>query len=371
MTSPTDDPPTILIVDDQASNLLALEAVLDPLGYRIVRAESGPEALRRLEEHDYVLILMDVHMPGLDGYETVRLIRQREGTSDIPVIFLTAVFNQPEHTLRGYALGAVDYVSKPFEIEVLRAKVGALVKLYTRGQRTERDRSQAAERMKDLFLGAVGHDLRNPLNAILLGAQLLLRDDSNEQHRAHAKRIERAGHRMQRMIEDILELTRKEFAGGIVLSPRPTDLGDICRTVVDEHRLARPDRILQLELVGDVVGYWDPDRLARVVSNLVGNAVEHGDAGPVLVRVSDQGERVVLQVQNEGAPIEPSVRETIFEPFRRGETSASGLGLGLYIVREIVRAHQGSVELSSTHADGTIFTATLPKAVRVVAEAES
>jgi two-component system sensor histidine kinase/response regulator len=365
MTHPTDeDTRVILAVDDSPANLLALEAVFEPLGHRIVTARSGEEALVRLTQHEVVLILMDVHMPGLDGYQTTALIRQREAWRDIPVLFLTAVYNQPEHTHRGYALGAVDYIAKPFDPEVLRGKVRALVLLYTRGQRAERRRSKEHERVRDLFLGAVGHDLRSPLNAINLATQIMLLepDCGNAHHKQSVERIARAGKRMHRMIEDILDLTRTELAGGIHITPRDADLGEICRTVIEEHRLARPERVVRLDVAGDVRGCWDADRLARVVSNLVGNAIEH-QPGPVHVRVKDLDGKVVLEVHNEGPPIDIRVLPALFEPFRRGEEGgAEGLGLGLYIVREIARAHEGSVDATSS-CEGTTFTVTLPKSV--------
>jgi signal transduction histidine kinase len=361
--STEDSVPAILLVDDHPANLVALEAVLQPLGYRMDTASSGAQALEQLHNRDYVLILMDVHMPGMDGYQTMARIREEERLRDIPVAFLTAVCNQLEHTHRGYALGAVDYISKPFDPEVLRGKVRALVLLYTRGQRAERERSQKAERMKDLFLGAVGHDLRAPLNTILLAAQLMLRgaDCGSAEDGGHAMRIERAGRRMQRMIEDILDLTRSQFAGDIPLSLRPISLPELCRVVLDECRLTHPGREVHLQVSGDVAGHWDPYRLGRVVSNLVGNAVEHCSDGPVRVRVNERGQRAVLEVHNVGPPIDPGLLPTLFDPFRRGQRSANGLGLGLYIVREIVRAHHGTVEVASTPADGTTFTVTLPK----------
>jgi signal transduction histidine kinase len=354
--------PSILVVDDNRANQLAFEAVLDPLGYRIVAVNSGAEALERLAHDDFVLILMDVHMPGLDGYQTTALIRQQPRSRDIPVIFVTAVYDQPEHTHRGYALGAVDYMTKPFDPEVLRGKVRALVLLYTRGLRAEHERSQQAERVKDLFLGALGHDLRDPLNAILLAARLtLLRDDLGSAARTYVVKIERAGRRMHRMIEDILDLTRGQFAGGIPLARQMMSLEDICRTVVDEHRLARPNRPMELDVTGNVGGYWDPSRIERVVSNLLGNAVEHGAESPVQVRVRGEDAAVTMHVWNGGPPIEPEILPTLFDPFRRGETAVPGLGLGLYIVREIVRAHAGSVEVTSTAHAGTTFTVTLPR----------
>jgi CheY-like chemotaxis protein len=140
-------PPAVLVVDDNSSNRLAREAVLADLGYRTVMADSGEEALRRLEEHRVVLILMDAHMPVLDGYGTTARIRRDARWRDIPVMFLTAVHDDPEHMRQGYALGAVDYMGKPFDPHVLRAKVQALVKLYTLGERAESARREQLERL--------------------------------------------------------------------------------------------------------------------------------------------------------------------------------------------------------------------------------
>jgi signal transduction histidine kinase len=360
-TSASSGTPTVLVVDDHPPNLLALEATLEPLGYQVVRSHSGEEALKALSEHDIVLILMDVHMPGLDGYQTMAMIREREQWQDIPVIFLSAIFNDLEHTHRGYALGAVDYIAKPFDPTILRAKVRSLGMLYMRGRRAEQERSREAERIKDLFLGAVGHDLRNPLNAITFASMMMLRRShlGVDDCRLLAEKVARAGQRMHRIVEDILDLTRREFAGAISLAREAMDLGELCRVVVDEHRLVRPGRVIGLDVLGAVRGSWDPERLGRVVSNLVGNALEH-QTGQVQVRVRDSGERVVLEVENGGPPIDANVLPTLFEPFRRGDSRASGLGLGLYIVREIVQAHHGSVDVDSS-VDGTTFRVELPK----------
>jgi signal transduction histidine kinase len=357
------DVPPILVVDDNSSNLLAMEATLEPLGYPIVQATSGIQALKRLDEQEVVLILMDVHMPGLDGYATTEQIRQRVRSEDVPIVFVTAIYDEPEHAHRGYALGAVDYITKPYDPEAVRGKVHALVALYMRGQHAERQRSEETERIKDLFLGAVGHDLRNPLNAIQLASQALARakDSGNPNNRFYVQRIESASRRMDRMIEDILDLTRGQFAGGIPLSVRTTDARDVCRRVLDEHRLANPNRLVEFDLDGAVVGSWDADRLERVVSNLLANATHHGGGGPVQVHLRDMGDRAILTVHNGGAAIPPELLPTIFEAFRHGQRPSHGLGLGLYIVREIVHAHDGSIEVTSTPREGTTFTVTLPK----------
>jgi two-component system sensor histidine kinase/response regulator len=357
-----EDVATILIVDDDGPSRLAAEAVLTSLEYPIVTASSGAEALKRVAAQEFVMILMDVHMADLDGYQTTALLRQLERGKDVPVIFLTAVYNEPSHIRRGYALGAVDYISKPFEPDILRAKVQALVSLYVRGRLQERERAREMDRIKDIFLGAVGHDLRNPLSTIAMAAKLLVSHDCSESsHRSYAARVDRAATRMNQMIEDILDLTRKRFADGIPVAREPMDLGELCRSVLAELRVAHPKRELDLEVVGDLSGQWDPGRLARVVSNLVGNAVQHCEGSAVRVRALDQGDRAALIVHNEGAPIPREFLPRLFEPFRRGETSAEGMGLGLYIVREIVRAHGGTVQVTSNVAEGTAFTVTLPR----------
>jgi two-component system sensor histidine kinase/response regulator len=355
------DAPTILAVDDQPRNLLALESVLEPLGHPIVTASSGPEALLRLAEHNVVLILMDVHLPGMDGYEATVHVRERREWRDIPVVFLTAVYDRAEDVHRGYELGAVDYIAKPFDPFVLRRKVQALVALYDRGARAERERNREIEAFRDLFLGAVGHDLRGPLSAIDLASRMILGrpDCGDARHRPHVEKIARASRRMERMIEDILDLTRLECTGRIPITPDATDLAATCSAVLDEVRLARPDRDLELEAEGDVTGFWDADRLARIVSNLVGNAIAHG-SGRVRVEARGEAERVVLVVRNEGPPIEARVAAQMFEPFQKGSAAGRGLGLGLYIVREVVRAHGGAIAVASS-TEGTAFTVALPR----------
>jgi signal transduction histidine kinase len=356
----------LLIVDDHPPNLLALEAVLRPLPFEIVAAGSGAEALRLARERDFVLVIMDVHMPGLDGYETVELLRAHERSSEVPIMFLTAVSASLEDARKGYAQGAVDYVIKPFDPEVMRAKVKALVSLYTRGQREERARRDERDKMKDLFLGAVGHDLRNPLNALTLAARMMSTAPpcGVDAHEKQPPRIERAVWRMVRIVEDLLDLTRDKFAGGIPVEAQPVDLADVCRAAVDELRIANPESSIDLQVAGDACGEWDAGRIARVVSNLAANAIRHGARGAARVRLRGDADGVTIAVHNEGPPIAAELLPHLFEPFRRGDTSSHGLGLGLYIVRETVRAHGGSVEVASTAADGTTFTVTLPKRAR-------
>jgi signal transduction histidine kinase len=360
--------PAVLIVDDHSPNLLAMEAVLAPLGYRLLTAASGNEALELARVQDIATILIDVHMAGLDGYQTMALLRNVEPLRDVPVIFVTAVYDDARHRHRGYALGAVDFIAKPIDGEVLRAKVHALVSLYLRAQRIERMRGQERDRLKNLFLGAVGHDLRNPLNSVLMAARILEATScSEESHRARAQAIAQACQRMTGIIENILDLTRGEFAGTVPITLEPADLGMVSRAVVEELRITHPQRVLEIEVVGDVSGHWDGGRLARVVSNLVGNALQHSSAGPVRVGVLDEGHHARLVVHNGGEPIREEILPHLFQAFRGDDARAGRLGLGLYIVKEIVHAHRGEVSVSSTAIAGTSFAVRLPKNPRIPA----
>jgi signal transduction histidine kinase len=217
--------------------------------------------------------------------------------------------------------------------------------------------------LRDLFLGAVSHDLRNPLTAITMAAAVVrARECSDPTHDEFASGIARAADRMSAMLEDLLDLVRGQVAGrGMPVVIGRTDLGEICQSVLGELRLADPTQTLELEVAGAVLGEWDARRMARAVSNLVSNAIEHGE-GAVRVGVRDFGDSVALEVANRGKPIPGDVLPILFEPFRSGEGS-TGWGLGLYIVREIVRAHRGRIRVASA-SDETVFTMELPKGGR-------
>jgi signal transduction histidine kinase len=297
----------------------------------------------------------------MDGYETVERLRREERTRDLPVIFVTAVHDQLEHYRRGYSLGAIDFIAKPFDADVLQAKVRSICALYERGLRLERRRNQEIERVKDLFLGAVGHDLRSPLNTMAMVAQLLVHEETADKSRQpHGPRIARAVARMNGIIDDILDLASGQLAGGITIERKPMDLADVVRAVIVDLQARHTTRAIELGVAGSALGTWDPRRLGRVVSNLVGNAIKHG-SGTIHIDVRDEGASVALVVHNGGEPIRAEMLHSIFEPFLRGDTRSEGYGLGLFIVREIVHAHGGAVYVTSTREAGTTFTVRLPR----------
>lgn len=225
--------------------------------------------------------------------------------------------------------------------------------------------------LRERVLAIVSHDLRNPLNAISMAAALLQRGGTPEARDAPATRIVESAARMARLIDELVDYARVSRGGELLLRRRPGDVAAVARQAVDELRLAAGDRDISLEATGDASGAWDTDRLGQLVSNLVGNAVQHGK-GRVDVRVRGEQNGVALSVHNAGAPIPPDVLPFIFEPYRQGRQARPGevgegrrqeksLGLGLYIARQVAHAHGGSIEVRSPDADGTTFFVWLPR----------
>ena len=242
--------------------------------------------------------------------------------------------------------------------------VGGVVIEVTDRRRAEEVRERAA-RFAQQFMGILGHDLRNPLSSIAMASALLKRKLEGTAETRTVERITSSANRMSRMVSQLLDLTRGRLIGGIPIEPQRANLSDVVLAAVDELRTAFPTRVVRCRVPAAVDGGWDTDRLAQVVSNLVGNAIQHGEPGlPVEVDLEDDGDRVTLRVQNHGPPIPADLLPVLFEPFRRGPQDAggktpSGLGLGLYISEQVVRAHGGSIRVESD-ADATVFTVTMP-----------
>lgn len=231
-------------------------------------------------------------------------------------------------------------------------------------------------RFMEQFIGVLGHDLRNPLQAIRGSAQLVLRrQDLDDALRRTVARMSGAADRMGRMITDLLDYTRTRLGGGIPLTAGEVCLPGLAREILEELEVANPGRAIELRASDEGRGQWDRDRIAQVIQNLVSNALQYGPKDePILVTVRDEPEHVVFSVHNDGEPISADVMSRLFEPFRRGERPASegtrsdGLGLGLYIARQIVAAHGGDIEVRSSEEEGTTFTVRLP---RRLSEAEA
>jgi len=360
-------PVKCLIVDDLEENLLALSALLREDGVEVLMARSGPEALELLLRHDVALAFLDVQMPGMDGFELAELMRGTDRTRHVPLIFVTAGSRDQYRLFKGYDAGAVDFLYKPIEPHILKSKADVFFQLYRHKQQLAQELHERTEalRLSEMFTAVLGHDLRNPLNAIVTSAYLLQRQSSEGPVMQSAERILSSGKRMGRMIQDMLDLARARLAGGIPLKREPLDLGTLIERVVREHQTIFPARRIELHREGTLWGDWDADRLSQLTSNLVGNALQYGEADtPVEVRVNGADEaRVVLSVANAGA-IPAEVLPHIFDPFRGGRRESGrgeGLGLGLYIVQQLVHAHGGTIEVESGRTPRTVFRVSVPR----------
>jgi signal transduction histidine kinase len=390
------EPVSVLVVDDTPANLVALGAVLSPLGVDIVEARSGLEAIVRASERSFAVALLDVQMPTMDGFEVARRLRETATGVELPIIFLTAIHLDEQYARKGYASGAADYITKPFDPEVLRARVKAFVDLFQQrerlrrvqvGERT-RERDQALEKLaallaseraarreaeianraKDEFLATVSHELRTPLSAILGWAVIARRNTTSPDVQRALTTIERNARAQMRIIEDVLDVGRI-ISGKLQLEIAPTEVADAIEGAVQTVRPAADAKQVAIEvaLATDIgVIAADAERLQQIACNLLSNAVKFTPrGGHVTVSVRRTASSVVIQVSDDGQGVKAEFLPYLFEPFRQADGSTTrrhgGLGLGLAIVKQLVDAHQGVVTARSEgEGRGASFTVELP-----------
>jgi signal transduction histidine kinase len=266
---------------------------------------------------------------------------------------------------RGYEAGAVDFLFKPVEPHILLNKVDVFLQLYRQKIALAQELHERTEtlRLNELFQAVLGHDLRSPLAAIINWGALLERSPDPQRVPDIGKRLQSSGRRMQQLIEDLLDVARARLGGGLPLRISECDLGLVAQRIVDERSMGESAERVRFERAGDLIGRWDADRLGQVVSNLLGNALQHGTADqPIEINLDGRAADVVYLKISNGGLIPPNVLPHLFDPFRAGRESLGregGLGLGLYIVHQIVTAHGGVI---SVRSDGhTVFETRLPR----------
>lgn len=340
----------VLAVDDREENLELLEAIIEAPDVRVYRASSGEEALSLTESTDFALAILDVQMPGMSGFDLATKLGEQERTRELPLLFLTAV-HEPSWQGRGYEVGAVDFLVKPVSPDLLRYRVRALLEL-----RRHRLVTEETLRINELFVGVLAHDLRSPLSAVITGAGLLTQTSDPSTVKI-AERIRSSGLRMASLIDQLADLTRIRLGNGLPLTKGDCELRAILDRTVQELAVVHPDRAFRIEPGEPIRGHWDKERLEQVVSNLLGNAVRHGEpSAPIRAHARVEGGQAQLWVTNAGTIPSESLA-TLFEPFKQGKAGErrEGLGLGLYIVEQIVRAHGGDVEVTSENGETTFF----------------
>ena len=414
-----DAPINILIVDDEPKNLTVLETLLDSPGYRLVRAESADQALLALVAEEFALLILDVRMPGMTGFELAQIIKGRKKTARVPIIFLTAYYNEDQHVLEGYGSGAVDYLHKPVNAPVLRSKVAVFAELYRKGREvevsnrallaevTERRRAEnelqalnenldrlvaertrrleqlqvelrEAARRKDEFIATLAHELRNPLAPVRNATQLLQYQKDIPAPALHARDvISRQVGVMSRLIDDLMDVSRID-QGRIELRRERIALAAVVDLAVESsrpsmlefgHRLAL--KLPEAPILLDA----DPVRLSQVLVNLLTNAAKYTDRGGHIELAAEVvgGEARVI-VSDDGIGIPENELPNVFNMFAQVEgaltRSRGGLGIGLTLVRHLVELHGGRVEAQSAGiGQGSAFVVTLPLATAAPATA--
>lgn len=365
--------PSVLMVDDRPENLLALEGILKPLGARLVKARSGEEALLHVLRETFAVILLDVQMPRLDGLQTAELIKQREQTRHVPIIFITALSRETAYVFKGYAHGAVDYLLKPIDPEILRAKVRVFCDLFVRGEKIRQQTLRSES--KNVFFTSVVHELQTPLAAAKAQAQLALHqleDDRSEENTARALRvISRQIDRLVRLVGDLLDVNRLE-AGQLDLAPAEFDLSALLQEVRTRMKQLGERHPIQIQAPDQLPLFADRDRIDQALTNILSNAIRYSpEGGAIEVTAEQTGDTVHIAVRDQGIGIPKDEQRWIFQPFARvhHSSSARGVGLGLAITKGILEQHGGSISVESTgvRGEGSTFHLRLPRTSRLLA----
>lgn len=404
--------PTVLVVDDDTKNLIAIESVLDTNSMRLIKAQTGAEALMALMEGDFAAIILDVKMPDMSGIELARMIKERKRTQHIPIIFLTAHYREDEHAVLGYDVGAVDYLTKPISPAVLRSKVNVFVDLYTKTRalaqmnhtaqaaeealrlantelaarnaalereaeerhrriraESARDEAEEANAAKDRFLAMLSHELRTPLSPIVHACSLIEELECPESIRENIATIQRNVRLEARLIDDLLDLARIRN-GKLRLDLRPVDVHEVLRHAIEicsaELAAHKIQVVEKMESPRSFVR-GDEARLQQVFWNLLTNATKFSPEGGVIeVRTFDTNGsgRIGIEIADHGVGIAPEKLDRIFDAFEQGTRhSQTGLGLGLAICKALVEMHSGDIQAFSEGLKcGAKFTIHLPEA---------
>jgi signal transduction histidine kinase len=406
----TDERVKILVVDDRAENLLALEAILEPIGQLLIRANSGPDALRKVLETEFAVILLDVQMPGMNGFEVAEIIKSRERSRTIPIIFLSAISKEDAYVFKGYSMGAVDYVFKPFNPDVLRSKVAVFVDLHMKQREIQRQgdllrdsqkrelelehrtslleaEARSAAKLSQMndelhrrqvaleqamgarnrFYASMSHELRTPINAVI-GYSTLMLDNIygplNAKQKEGLQRTLKAARHLLELVNDVLDLSKIE-AGKIELSLQPVmfpalieDLFVTVRPLADEY-----GSTLNLAMDGESFNIVsDPRRVRQILLNLLSNAIKFGEGKPIeLTCKQNENGGAEIEVVDHGVGIAKEDISRIFEEFVQvSESKQPGTGLGLPISRRLAQLLDGSLTVCSTPGEGSTFGLTLP-----------
>jgi signal transduction histidine kinase/HPt (histidine-containing phosphotransfer) domain-containing protein len=377
----------ILMVDDKSANLFALEQILSKLDVKLYKAESGNKALELTLSNDFALVLLDVQMPVMNGYEVAEFMRSEERTSQIPIIFVTAIDRNDQFELKGYETGAVDFIFKPVNPQILLSKVKIFVELYQAKVELVRKNEQleasmavahqmanaatAASQAKSQFLANMSHELRTPMNSIMGFSDMLIDEDLTKYQRENLSFIRGSAQSLLNLINDILDFSKIE-AGQLDVEMIECSLDILLSSVESMMIPLAAERSLDFQVMrGDGLPAQiksDPYRVRQCLINLVNNAIKFTDEGHVYVKVSlyeDKDECFIhFDVEDTGIGIPEDRQQAIFESFMQADGSTTrkygGTGLGLTVTKQLTGLLGGELQLSSVPEEGSTFSLSVP-----------
>ncbi len=373
----------ILIVDDRPENLLTLENMLDSPELHVVKAHSGDEALGLMLEQDFALVLLDVQMPVMDGFEVAELMRSNEKTKHIPIIFVTAISTERKHIFQGYDAGAVDYLYKPLDLEILKSKIHSFIEFFRHKQILQQTTNklektvaelhkakkvaEEATKAKSSFLANMSHEIRTPLNGIIGMADLMMQDELTELQRERLADLKNSGESLLEIINEILDISKIE-AERLELEEVEFNIRELLEKVV--RLLSVKTLKTEIELVASITPDMpekiiaDPTRLRQVLINLLGNAIKFtkkGEIGVHIIKKRESEKKITLEfvVEDTGVGIPEEKQDKLFQSYEQADKSTTreygGTGLGLPISKKIVELMGGNLKVKSTVGKGSRF----------------
>jgi len=381
---------TILIVDDNGNNLFSLRSLIEEyIDARVIEADCGPKALQKLSKNDVDLIILDIQMEDMDGFEIAALIKQRRKTRDIPIVFLTASCTNEDFKRRGFEIGAVDYLTKPIDeyqlinrINVylriiekernLNLELEQKVKEQTMALRLAKEEAEAANEAKSMFLANISHELRTPLNIIMSTNQMLrLYLNKNELNKEQVEKkvnlqVQNC-YRLLRLVNNLIDITKID-SGNFEIIKRKGNIVQIVESItmsVVEYIENKGINLIFDTDTEELLMYFDPDAIERIVLNLLSNAIKYTPSGGcIYVNLQSITDGMIISIKDTGIGIDKEKIHIIFERFKQVDELLTrrheGSGIGLSLVKSLVHMHGGNIEVYSEEQKGTEFTIELP-----------
>jgi signal transduction histidine kinase len=362
----------ILIVDDRPENLYSLESMLTEDDRIILKANSGEEALKIAFNEDLSLIMLDVQMPEMDGFEVAHMLKSTKRTKKTPIIFVTAISKEKKYMLQGLEEGAMDYLFKPLDTNVTRAKVDTLLKFYAQQKELELKNIELAKlnEEKNYFLGVASHDLRNPLGNIITLASFV-KNNSNanldEENKNYIDVIISTGRQMLDLLHSLLDVTKIE-SGTMNLQLKNMLISDVILQSINENKISADRKGISLEFsISDniPISTFDPLQIQQVLNNLISNAIKYSHNNTnIEINTALQNSKIIVTVKDQGQGIPKHEQSGVFVPFNKtsvkGTNGEKSTGLGLTIAKKVIESHGGEIWLRSEVGTGTSFCFSLP-----------